>query len=61
MIIGDKGMSIIDRHLKEGPSYSQHTVSKEVGGFHLHLSVFPFVYQFNSRIGVLVKTSFANN
>lgn len=23
-------MSIIDRHLKEGPSYSQHTVSKEV-------------------------------
>ena len=30
VIIGDKGMSIIDRHLKEGPSYSQHTVSKEV-------------------------------
>ena len=25
------------------------------GEFHLHLSVFPFVYQFNSRIGVLVK------
>ena len=25
------------------------------GVFHLHLLVFPFVYQFNSRIGVLVK------
>ena len=31
------------------------------GGFHLHLFVFPFVYQFNSRIGVLVKSSFAND
>ena len=31
------------------------------GGFHLHLLVFPFVYQFNSRIGVLVHTSFAND
>ena len=31
------------------------------GGFHLHLLVFPFVYQFNSRIGVLVRSSFANN
>ena len=31
------------------------------GGFHLYLLVFPFVYQFNSRIGVLVKSSFAND
>ena len=31
------------------------------GGFHLHLLVFPFVYQFNSRIGVLVSSSFAND
>ena len=31
------------------------------GGFHLHLLVFPFVYQFNSRIGVLVNSSFANS
>ena len=31
------------------------------GGFHLHLSVFPFVYQFNSRTGVLVHSSFAND
>ena len=27
------------------------------GGFHLHLLVFPFVYQFNSRIGVLNSDS----
>ena len=32
-----------------------------LGGFHLHLLVFPFVYQFNSRIGVLVHSSFAND
>ena len=31
------------------------------GGFHLHLLVFPFVYQFNSRIGVIVYSSFAND
>ena len=30
------------------------------GGFHLHLLVFPFVYQFNSRMWVLVNSSFAN-
>ena len=30
------------------------------GGFHLHLLVFPFIYQLNSRIGVLVNSSFAN-
>ena len=32
-----------------------------LGGFHLHLLVFPLVYQFNSRIGVLVNSSFAND
>ena len=31
------------------------------GGFHLHLLVFPFVYQFNSSIGVLFHSSFAND
>ena len=31
------------------------------GGFHLHLLVFPFVYQFNSRIGALVHSLFAND
>ena len=30
-------------------------------GFHLHLLVFSFIYQFNSRIGVLVNSSFAND
>ena len=34
---------------------------RPLGGFHLHLLVFPFVYQFNSRIGVLVKSSFEND
>ena len=29
---------------------------KEKGGFHLHLLVFPFIYQFNTRIGVLVRS-----
>ena len=32
-----------------------------IGGFHLHLLGFPFFYQFNSRIGVLVNSSFAND
>ena len=32
-----------------------------IGGFHLHLLVFPFVYQLNYRIGVLVHSSFAND
>ena len=31
------------------------------GGFHLQLLVFPFVYQFNSRIWVIVHSSFAND
>ena len=30
------------------------------GWFHLHLLVFPFVYQFNYRLGVIVHSSFAN-
>ena len=32
-----------------------------IGGFHLQLLVFPFIHQFNSRIGVLVHSSFAND
>ena len=31
------------------------------GGFHLHLLTFPFIYQFNSRIDILVHSSFAND
>ena len=31
---------------------------QKFGGFHIHLLVFPFVYQFTSRIGVLVNSSF---
>ena len=34
--------------------------SRDQGGFHLHFLVFPLVYQSNSRIGVLVNSSFAN-
>ena len=33
----------------------------DYGRFHLHLLVFPFIYQFNSRIGILVNSSFAND
>ena len=33
----------------------------DLGRFHLHLLVFPFIYHFNSRIGVLVHSSFAND
>ena len=32
-----------------------------IGGFNLHLLVFPFVYQFNSRIWFLVHSSFVND
>ena len=32
-----------------------------IGGFHLHILVFPFIYKFNSRIGVLVYSSFATD
>ena len=35
--------------------------NKHTGGFHLHLLVYPFIYQFNSTIGVLVHSSFAND
>ena len=34
---------------------------QDIGGFHLHLLVFTLVYQFNSRIGILVHSSFAND
>ena len=33
----------------------------DVGGFHLHLLVFSFVYQLDYGIGVLVRSSIANN
>ena len=50
---------VIQFHLLrfDGISMSFSTIS----GFHLYLLVFPFVYQFNSRIGVLVHSSFAND
>ena len=32
-----------------------------IGGFHLPLFVFPFVYQFNFRIGVAFNLAFAND
>ena len=35
--------------------------TKENGGFHLYLLVFPFVYQFYSIIEALVSSSFAND
>ena len=33
----------------------------DIVGIHLHLLVFPFVYQFNSRIRILVYSSFASD
>ena len=36
-------------------------LQNHLGGFHLHLLGFPFVYQFNSRKGVLFHSSFAND
>ena len=33
----------------------------DTGGFHLYLLVFPFVYQFYSRIEALVSSSFEND
>ena len=35
--------------------------ARHKGGFLLHLLVFPFVHQFNSRIGVSVQLSYAND
>ena len=37
------------------------SVEINLGGFHLHLLVFPFIYQFESRIEALVCSSFAND
>ena len=34
---------------------------QDLGGFHPQLLVFPFVYPFNSRTGVLVHSSIAND
>ena len=33
----------------------------DLGRFHLHLLLFPFIYQFNSRLEALVCSSFAND
>ena len=38
-----------------------HGVDDVLGGFHLHLLVFPFVSQFHSRIEAVVCSSFAND
>ena len=40
---------------------SQKVIDLFYGGFHLHLLVFPFIYQFNYRIEALVCSSFAND
>ena len=40
-------------------SYPVH--GNDIGGFHLYLLVFPFVYQFYSRIEALVSSSFEND
>ena len=32
-----------------------------VGGFYLYFLLFPFIYQFNSRIGFLLCSSFEND
>jgi hypothetical protein len=42
------------------PHFTTPSIKISLGGFHLHLLVFPFVHQFNFRIGVLVHSSFAN-
>ena len=39
----------------------QKIIIRPIGVFHLHLLIFFFVYQFNSKIGSLVCSSFANN
>ena len=41
------------------PEY--HLLWTHFGGFHLHLLVFPFVYQFYPKIKALVYSSFAND
>jgi hypothetical protein len=57
-------------YCKEKPSNSSLLNKKGIlnaiqrshtGGFHLHLLVFPFIYQFNSRTGVLVHWSLPND
>ena len=40
-------------HIKRNVNFNGMAMEFHYGGFHLHLLVFPFVYQFNSRIGVL--------
>ena len=41
--------------------FVQVFLKQTLSRFYLHLLVLPFVYQFNSRIGVLVHSSFAND
>ena len=48
----------LSNHIYESESGEVPSMHNQ-GGFHLQLLVFPFVYQFNSRIGVLVNSSFA--
>jgi hypothetical protein len=50
-----------DRNMNNTVHTIQSTVHSIYGGFHLHLLVFPFVYQFSYRIGVLVHSLFAND
>ena len=35
--------------------------STDLGGFHLHLQVYPFIYQFYTRMTVLIETTFWNH
>ena len=39
----------------------EQNLKSHLGWFYLHLSVFPFIYQLNSSIGVLVHSSLAND
>ena len=48
-------------HIKIKLIKNEDKTTTRVRWFHLHLLVFPFVYQFNSRIGGLDRSSFAND
>ena len=48
-----------DAFIVEVNNYAKENIA--LGGFHLHLLVFPFVYQFSSIIVALVHLSFAND
>ena len=55
------GLGLMPRSNRLSNGRAMPGIPLVLGGFHLHLLVFPFAYQFNSRIGVLVKSSFAND